>query len=85
MRGLGYLIAYPFTFIGCLLTTLIFQLFWITFEFNSIVTETLGIQLAENLQNPSYWDSFWVFMLAGFLRFMFFPFNFNDTISKGKE
>ena len=85
MRGLIYLIGFPFIFIGCLLTAAVFQLFWITFQFNSIVTETLGIQLAENLQNPSYWDSFWVFMLAGFLRIMFFPFDFPDTCSKGKE
>ena len=82
MRGLGYLIAYPFTFIGCLLTTLIFQLFWITFQFNSIVTKTIGVSLPGSLENPSYWESFWVFMLAGFLRMMYFPFNFNDTGSK---
>ena len=85
MRGLGYLLAYPFIFVGCLFTAAVFQLFWITFEFNSIVTEILGIQLAENLQNPSYWYTFWVFMLAGFLRFMFFPFNFSDSVSKGDE
>ena len=85
MRGLGYLIAYPFIFIGCLLTAAVFQLFWITFQFNSIVTETLGIQLAENLENPSYWESFWVFMLAGFLRIMFFSFNVPNIESKGKE
>ena len=85
MRGLGYLLLYPFIFIGSLLTAAVFQLFWITFQFNSIVTETIGVSLPGNLENPSYWDSFWIFMLAGFLRMMFFPFNFNDTVSKGKE
>ena len=85
MRGLGYLIAYPFIFIGCLLTAAVFQLFWITFQFNSIVTETIGVSLPGNLENPSYWDSFWVFMLAGFLRMMFFSFNIPEADLKGKE
>lgn len=84
MRGLLYLLLYPFLFVGCLLTTWIFQLFWIFFQFNKIVTDNLGIDLPPNLENPTYWESFWILMLFGFLRLMFFPLSVPDHSNSEK-
>lgn len=75
MRGLLYLVAFVFQFLGSLLTAAVFRLVWVNCEFNSIMTDTLGVQLSDTLNEPTYSECFWVFMLAGFLRIMFFPFH----------
>ncbi len=72
MKGFIYLLVYPFIFVSCLLTTWVFQLFWITFEFNKVITETIGLELPGNLNEPTYWQTFWLLMAFGFLKFMFF-------------
>ena len=85
MRGLVYLIAFPFNFIGCLLTTLVFKLSWETFGFNLIIRDELHIPVADNLMNPSYWSCFWIFMAIGFLRIMFWPISDYGGVNSKKD